>query len=118
MNFKGFNLSGNNMTLYYGSVFMPSYVVLNSHGTLDDCLPKEENRPIVILPSGVAARKFGIGFLKEDQAYQQGKTINLDEIIAIAGYGTTVAWEDFVRRVKLEKLRDAVITSSGIIVLK
>ena len=97
---------------------MSNYVVLNAHGTLDDCLPKEENMPIVLLPNSAEARKYGIGFLKPDEVYEQGKTISLDVIIAIAGYGTNVAWEDFIRRVKLEKLKEMASTSSGIIVLR
>jgi len=56
------------------------------------------------LPGSPAVRKYGLGFLKGDEAYVPGKTVSLDRIDPVAGYGTNLAWEDFIRRVKLEKL--------------
>ncbi len=113
------DLSGDNLTLYEGGAFDPRIATLIKQGTLEDCLPPEELASNIILLSGSqAAKKYGLGFLKEDEEYVPGKSVFIDRINAIAGYGTNVAWEDFVRRVKLEKLTDAARARSGIIVLR
>ncbi|HLC61526.1 MAG TPA: hypothetical protein VJI52_00735 [Candidatus Nanoarchaeia archaeon] len=111
------DLSGNNLVLYEGSAFNHNAATLVNRGTLEDCLlPEEFSRRIVLLPGSQAVKRYGIGFLKEGVTYETEKTVTLDSIRAIAGYGTALAWEDFIRRVKLERLTNNIIAGTGIIV--
>src|SRR3989344_5734265 len=113
------DLSGNNLVLYEGGAFDRSIATLVKQGTLEDCLPPEGVASKIVLLSGSQApRKYGIGFLKEGIAYETKKTVTLDSIHPIAGYGTALAWEDFIRRVQVEKLRNLIESRNGTIVLK
>lgn len=99
------DLSSDNLVLYEGGAFDRRIATLVKQGTLEDCLPQEEPaKNIILLPGSPAARKYGLGFLKENEAYAPGKTVSLDSIDPVAGYETNLAWEDFIRRVKLERL--------------
>lgn len=119
MKFGGVDLSGDNLTLYEASTLQPNHVVLIRQGTIDDCIPADEpKRPIVLMPHSAAARSYGIGFLKAQETYREGKVLSLDAIEVIAGYGSVSPWEDFIRRMRLEKLREMTKTSSGIITLR
>lgn len=117
MHFRNFDLNGNNLTLYQQALGN-KIVTLVNHGTLDDLIPNEEPSTIILPQGSLAAKKYGIGFLKEEIKYEEGKDVNLDYITAIAGYGTSISWGDFVGQVKLERLRVITMTRSGFIMLK
>ena len=117
MKYRDFDLSGNNLTLYEGAQLMPDQVVLLAHGTLDECLAKEEPSILILFLQSPVQRMYGLGFLKPDEVYKQGSTVRLDCIDSIAGYGTLRPWGDFIRFVKLEALvRQTKANESKIIV--
>ena len=114
MIFRSHELDGNNLTLY--QTFENKQVTLKNHGTLDNLVPNEEPRSSIIIPQGsLAVRVYGIGFLKNGIEYEIEKIVNLDDITAIAGYGTFVPWEDFVRAVGVERLKAKLSTQGRLV---
>ena len=107
-NFKGHDLSGNNLTLYEATRLEQNRVVLIRQGTLDDCISEEAQSTLILLPNSPAAKKYGIGFLNPGETYEPNKVVRLDALTVIAGCGSITPWEDFVRRVKLERLREKI----------
>ena len=116
--FHGHDLSKNDLTLYDQACGNRQVTLIN-HGTLDDCIKEEVSEgSIVLLQNSSAVKLYGIGFLNPPETYGPQKVVSLDNMRVIAGYGSIYPWEDFVRRVKLEKLKEMMGRSREIIIFK